>query len=259
MMNGLEIGPFFVSFFTANSTFLLYNFHHIAFHLDYSSVSGFLRSLFSFRLLKTEKLLLISSLIAEVVLCFFFRPETFMLLLLIAIPALLYSIPLFGKGSRRKRLRELLFFKMPLLAFVWSFSTVIIPAVDSGIGFNSVYLWVQFISRFCFIFALCIPFDLRDVDFDREQQVKTIPVVFGDTITQWIGLSAVFLEVIIHHFAFNNQMISFNILTALDVSSFAAMLWVLFRERFHGKYFYKLLVDGTMILRFLLVMALTRL
>jgi 4-hydroxybenzoate polyprenyltransferase len=232
LLNGIE-NPFSpLTFFIAVSTYLLYNFHHIAFQLNYESVK----------------------LIFALFLCSFIQVKTLLFLILMSIPALLYSIPIFTKGDRKMRLREMLFFKMPLLAFVWAFSTVIIPAVDSGIPITSVFLWFQFISRLCFIFALCIPFELRDVEFDSANQVRTIPVVYGARFTRVLGISVIAAEIIIHHTANWYRLISFNILTALDVSSLIALVWILFDARLKSKYFYKLMVDGTMIIRYLLLL-----
>ena len=88
---------------------------------------------------------------------------------------------------------------------------------------------------------------------DREAEVLTIPIVYGHTKTKILGAVVIAAEIALHHIASSYSIISSNILHGFDVSSVLALLWILFEDKFEGKYFYKLLVDGTMIIRFLLV------
>ena len=256
-LNGFSARFSLITFFIANSTFLLYNFHKISFNLKYTGFQVFFNSLFRQKFKRSEKVPIIGSFVIEFLLCFYIRPGTLVLLFFMAIPALLYSIPLFSKGNTKIKLRELLFFKMPLLAFVWAFSTVLIPAIDCGGSIQSTYVWLQFLSRFFFIFALCIPFEVRDIEFDNLNKIRTIPVVFGEKQTKWIGATAVFVEIAIHHFIYIHYKIPVNILAALDVSSLIALAWIVFENKWSGKYYYKLGVDGTMMLRFLLLLFFT--
>ena len=244
----------FITLFVAASTFLLYNFHQYAYQFEFASWSKFLTSVKEMSIEKTDAIFsVIATIIASSAL-FFIRSETILLLLLMAIPALLYSIPLFSKGNKKIRLRELLFFKMPLLAFVWAFSTVVIPAVNEGVAMTSPPLIFLFLSRFFFIFALCIPFEVRDIEFDRKNKTLTIPVVYGAFATRFIGVVAVLIEICIHHFLSFEKYISYNIVWALDVTSIAAMLWIIYENKLSGKYFYKFLVDGTMIIRYIILL-----
>lgn len=244
----------FITLFIAASTFLLYNFHRYSFQFEFASWSRFQTSLKKISIEKTDAIFSFMALILAAISLFFIRSESILLLLLMAVPALLYSIPLFSKGNKKIRLRELLFFKMPLLAFVWAFSTAIIPAVDEGVALTSLPLVLLFLSRFFFIFALCIPFEVRDIEFDRKNKTSTIPVVYGAFATRAIGVIAVLMEICIHHFLCFEKYISSNILWALDVTSVAAMLWIIYENQLAGKYFYKFLVDGTMIIRYIILL-----
>ena len=46
-------------------------------------------------------------------------------------------------------------------------------------------------ARFLFVFAVTIPFDIRDLKFD-EKKMKTIPIVFGEGKAKLIGVMALF-------------------------------------------------------------------
>jgi len=67
--------------------------------------------------------------------------------------------------------------KIILIALSWAAVTVLIPAyLNEDSSANDT--WVLFILNFIYIFALVIPFDIRDLDFD-ESEKKTIPQLIG--------------------------------------------------------------------------------
>jgi len=90
---------------------------------------------------------------------------------LIAI-ALFYAVKMFSKS-----LRDISFLKILLIAVSWASVTVLIPAYINQNEFEQD-IWVLFTLNFLYIFALVIPFDIRDLDFD-EADKKTIPQLMG--------------------------------------------------------------------------------
>ncbi len=80
-------------------------------------------------------------------------------LLLPGFLALGYVVPL-GKGG--KRLRDLHFLKIFLIAAVWAWVTVWLPAAETGAGWNRATL-LMMLERASFIFAITLPFDVRDL------------------------------------------------------------------------------------------------
>lgn len=90
---------------------------------------------------------------------------------LIAI-ALFYAVKMFSKS-----LRDVPSLKIILIAFSWAAVTVLIPAyLNQELTTNKVCF--LFILNFTYIFALVIPFDIRDLSFD-ESDKKTIPQLIG--------------------------------------------------------------------------------
>ena len=86
--------------------------------------------------------------------------------------ALFYAVKVFSKS-----LRDIPFIKIILIAFSWSAVSVLIPAyIYQELLANAV--WILFILNFIYIFALVIPFDIRDLEFD-EPDKKTIPQLIG--------------------------------------------------------------------------------
>ena len=136
---------------------------------------------------------------------------------------------------------------MPLLAAVWSLATVIIPLAEQNIGLYTPFIAEQVCCRFFFVFALCIPFEIRDLEIDKKENVKTLPLVYGENKIKVLGTIMILVEILIHHF----MPINSSSMIALDVSSGIALIWIFVKAQKRESYFYKLLVDGTMVLRFL--------
>lgn len=88
-----------------------------------------------------------------------------------AIVAVLYALPI---GKNELRLRELPFVKIFAIAFVWAWIGSFLAA--STYGQKEVLL---FLERFLFIYALTIPFDLRDIKADQGKKINTIPIRMG--------------------------------------------------------------------------------
>jgi 4-hydroxybenzoate polyprenyltransferase len=91
-----------------------------------------------------------------------------------------YSVPLLGsKGGGRKPLRSLPGVKIFLIAYVWAVATVGLPVLASGqnmFGGRSLLLMAE---RGLFIFALTLPFDVRDAEGDKAIGVRTLPHMLG--------------------------------------------------------------------------------
>ena len=86
--------------------------------------------------------------------------------------ALFYAVRMFNKS-----LRDIAFIKIILIALSWSSVTVLIPAYVNQSLFDE-NVWMLFSLNFAYIFALVIPFDVRDLNFD-ETDKRTIPQLLG--------------------------------------------------------------------------------
>lgn len=98
-----------------------------------------------------------------------------------------FSIPPQGKP-----VRNLPFLKIFLISLTWAIASVIIPwsvRTEPAIPFP----WLLFWGKFLFIFALTLPFDLRDRVTDREAGVRTLPNAFSWALCQTIGMLALFI------------------------------------------------------------------
>ena len=152
---------------------------------------------------------------------------------LIAI-ALLYAVNVFSKS-----LRDIPFIKIILIALSWAAVTVLIPAY-----LNQVFLvnavWVLFILNFTYIFALVIPFDIRDLDFD-EPDKKTIPQLLGIKTAKY---TAIILLIICGVLSFGLLKEAIFLLPVYTVS--AATLFQVNVKR--NEFFYAFGIDGLILL-----------
>ncbi len=246
LLNGIPVRVTHYSLFITCTTFLLYNFHTYSFKLDYSDFRKLYRSYLDLKISLAKQVIFSAITIVAIVELFFLSEKVILWIVPFGILSLLFSIPLWGI-KRKFRIRESLFVKMPLLAMVWAVTTVIIPLVEQNIDHTSTFVMQQTLCRFIFVFLLYIPFEIRDMEIDKREKVKTLPAVFGIGKTRILGVVLVNLEIIIHHL----MPIRTLEMYALDLSSLIAFAYIFVKVQHRESYFYKLFVDGTMVLRFL--------
>ena len=75
--------------------------------------------------------------------------------------------------------------KIFLVALVWSGITVILPYTEIGkvLGWDD---WVEVVQRILLVLVLLIPFEIRDLTYDKPD-LKTIPQRIGVTQTKIFG------------------------------------------------------------------------
>lgn len=90
----------------------------------------------------------------------------------------LYVIPVMHKN---KRIRDLPYIKIILIAFVWSF-VAHIPVIElliDELQVNHSIFGLSFIEKFIYIFLITLPFDVRDIELDKSTGVPTLPSYMG--------------------------------------------------------------------------------
>ncbi len=97
----------------------------------------------------------------------------------IALLTVFYSLPIFKNKKSIFRLREIPCLKIFLISFVWSAATIFLPIIQSGMYHNKENIIAMLAERFLFVFAITIPFDIRDMEADTTEGLKTIPLLIG--------------------------------------------------------------------------------
>jgi 4-hydroxybenzoate polyprenyltransferase len=113
------------------------------------------------------------------------------------------------------------------------------------------------LSRFLFIFAICIPFDIRDVKYDNIK-LKTIPIVFGVSRSKLISFISLLFVIIISTFQYWNNKLSIGFFVAISLSCIVSSIFI---EKSNGKksdFYFSFWVESLSILLYLfLVISIT--
>ena len=171
-----------------------------------------------------------------------------------AILTLFYSLPVFKSKKNIFRLRDIAFLKIFLIAIVWSASTIFLPVIQGQTKHAILSVGLLFIERFLFIFAITIPFDIRDMAADSQQGLKTIPLVMGKKNALTLANIALvcFTGLSLLHY---NQPDFYRINIALAVSALSSFIFINNKKLQQVPFYHYGILDGTMLLQGILVLA----
>ena len=170
----------------------------------------------------------------------------------IGLLTIFYSLPFLKKIKYVFRLREIPFLKIFLISFVWSVVTILLPIIQSNITYDKGHILLMLIERFIFVFAITIPFDIRDMSDDRLSGLKTIPILIGQKKSIVVANISLLLFTIICLVHYPMYKLTF-ILPGLILSALST-LFFLNNKTLRSLYYYHYgILDGTMILQGFLV------
>ena len=184
----LEISPdedllFFIFFGTITG----YNF------IKYAGVAG----LHHRSLTKNLRLIQIFSFLCFVGLVIFvfrIKLEVIAVAILLGILTLLYALPFFGQ----RNLRTIGGIKIYIIALIWAGVTVFLPVINSGLSVNA-NVFLEFFQIFLFVLVLLIPFEIRDLKYDRAE-LKTLPQNIGVRGSKLMGVIFLILMLVMEFF-----------------------------------------------------------
>jgi len=197
--------------------------------------------------------LVIVSVLGFVIAALMAKKEVLITLAPIAALTLLYSIPVYSHKKSIFRLREIPYLKIFLISFTWSATTVLLPIIKTEQSFEITHISLMLIERFVFVFAITIPFDIRDMDADRIAHTKTIPLLLGEKRALVLSYSCVILFLIIsvlHYYIYQQPFLAMPMVISA-MSTFLFLKWD--KAKRYSLYHYAIL-DGTIILQGLLVL-----
>jgi 4-hydroxybenzoate polyprenyltransferase len=181
------------------------------------------------------------------------KKEVIVSLAPLALITIFYTLPIFSNTKQIFRLREIPFLKIFLIASVWSASTIFLPIIQSGLVFDNIHIAWMFIERFCFIFAITIPFDIRDMAGDFQSGLKTIPLAIGaKKAIEVANISLLVFGVIclFHYYRTDNLFLLIAFLSSA-ISSVVVINVRYFREL---TFYHYGILDGTMLLQGILTL-----
>ena len=185
---------------------------------------------------------------------FVFQTSVSIFLILCALGAisLLYELPVVRYHKRFERLRNLWVHKAFMITTVWALATALLPVIDSKISLMNYSVWLIMVERMLFIFLLAMCFDARDIEFDARDHLKTIPIRYGIRKTETLyKVTALlfFILTTLHYIVLEHR---YGIGIAMTLSIVVTYLVVFRTYPRKSDYYYMFLVDGMMIVQFLL-------
>ncbi len=185
---------------------------------------------------------------------FLLKWETLVVFTPLALLTLIYSILLFGSKNDRLGFRKIPFLKILLISFVWSTSTVLLPVIQSSENFDSIHTALMIAERFFFIFAIAIPFDIRDMEADRRTGLKTIPLILNENKALSLSYLSLLVFFLISFFHYQIRHDWF-IIGAFGISALSTYLFLRIKIFRKLSWYYYGILDGTILLQGMLVMA----
>jgi 4-hydroxybenzoate polyprenyltransferase len=150
-------------------------------------------------------------------------------------------------------LRKVPFLKQFYIALIWIMVCIVIPLLFeeqhySGFLFFTKDSILYILSQFCFIAALCIPFDIRDVNKDREEGTRSVPVVIGVKNSKFFAIGLLLI-----YFALSFFIETKSLVGVRGIVLIVASLVIWFSEIKRHRYYFIYLAEGIIILQAVLL------
>ena len=256
---------FYTSLFVFFSTLSVYNFQRILVSEKNETVA-FLSTRHRWIIQNQKILTAITaiSIIASIFIYLFYfsnKHNIFLLLFPFSLLALWYVVDIrkffpFIKG-RIRPLRTLPYLKIALISITWTAITVWLVVIESGLALLSVSVLLISLERLLFIFAITLPFDIRDMEQDQAMNIKTVPIMLGENKTKQLAYGVLILFSLLSALRITLIPGIPMITVALVTSALLTIYIVSLSGSDKSEYYYSALVESTMIIQFLLLFLMT--
>jgi len=171
----------------------------------------------------------------------FFQMETIsqIFILLFGMISLLYP---FG-------IRRIPFFKIFIISLTWTISTMLLVVLENNIPLN-INTYLHLICRFLFVFAICIPFDIRDIKYDNIK-LKTIPISVGISKSKLISVFSLFSIGLISIYQFQNYNLKIEFLISIILSCIVSSIFINKSDEKKSDFFFSFWIESLSILFYL--------
>jgi 4-hydroxybenzoate polyprenyltransferase len=153
------------------------------------------------------------------------------------------------------KLRKNAFFKLLTLVIVWTVATAVVPILLAQQSLLNTKNGLHLLIRFCFMTAICIPFDIRDLKIDEADHISTLPRILGENRTRRLAFTfmiAYIGSIVLAHYL---NYLPVTVFMMLLLSAILNTLLVVMSSSKRSEYFFTAGIDGTMILQGMLLIA----
>jgi 4-hydroxybenzoate polyprenyltransferase len=243
---GVPLNNFSFYAFVFGATIVQYNLHYI---VKKVAAKDSARLRWSLRNKNIHLILLIAGSFLILFSLFSFHLEHFFILFVLGCISFLYSFP-FLPFAKKKRIKDYGFLKITTLALLWTLVTVWFPV--SGHAYETGLFIFVFIKRLLFMFILCLLFDMRDIEVDNSEDIKTLAVVLGHKKSYTLSYLLLFVFVLLSvaQYFYFPQM---RFLVPMILSAAAAFVTIEITKKSNSDFVYLAGIDGMMLLQAILV------
>lgn len=156
------------------------------------------------------------------------------------------------------KLRKNPYLKLFTLVSVWTIVTAAVPILLQDSSLTERKNILHICVRFCFMLAICIPFDMRDLKIDEADAISTIPHLLGENRTRWLAIAFMILYDGLIIMSYYIHFLSYTVFVPLLAAAFVNTILVALSTSKRSEYFYVAGIDGTMILQGVLLILLSR-
>lgn len=170
--------------------------------------------------------------------------------------AALYLTPAF---TNRQRLRDLGVLKIFYITFVWTWVTAFWPtyvfALDNSLEWFT--LLTLNLERGLFIFALTIPFDIRDLAFDRKEKLITIPGALGMGGAKLISIVALGIHIVLLGWVLNAFQYPYYMIAFLAIFSLLPAYLIINSTKDSSDAHFSGWIDGCILIEAIMIIGLS--
>ena len=243
---------YFILIFIA--TLFEYNRHRLVYKITQKEILKSDKHQWIRNNIKKTWLLIFISVVGFIIAVLTIKPTVLLAFVPLGLLTILYSVPGLENRNYIFKLREIPYLKIFLIAFVWSASTIFLPVLQAGESILNEQVILLFTERFFFIFAVTIPFDIRDMQSDKEAGLKTIPLLINRNKALTLSYLSLVICLITSFFHYRLQN-NWFVVEALSISFLTTYLFIKLKFfRNWGRYYYQVL-DATLLLQGVLVLA----
>ncbi len=167
-----------------------------------------------------------------------------------------YTVPLFFFKHKSYRLRDLGLVKPFIIGLAWAGVTALLPVINFEVDISWSETVLLFFERFFFISALCIPFDVKDIQIDSEKlRTQTIAAKWGvwKTIVFSMFVLALFAATIVLEWVIGADWVGMKLLLGFLASFVVTAAAIMGVSEKRGEHYYTVIIDGTIILQALII------
>ena len=204
---------------------------------------------------KMYYIIIVFALVMAIIQLFYMPLRVLIMLVPVALIAAGYSIPFIKTSKGYIRIRDVLWLKALWIALSCAWLTTLLPvAFMYPLSYlKQPQVLFLFAENLLFIFVLAIPFDIRDVAYDKRNGVNTLPILLGvkGVIKLCLALLGCFAVLVFFHYRYSG--LSGCNAVVLVLSAIEAACFVSLCKPERPNLFFHLAIESAMLLQWALI------